>query len=69
LKVDAKKSGAALAVAIDLPEGTTARVSMPVSSGGRVTVNGAAANGTAAENGARTIVTLDHAGHFELAGS
>jgi hypothetical protein len=69
LKVDARKSGSAMAIAVDVPEGVVARVSVPVSSpGARVTVNGAAANRTAAENGARAIVTLDHAGHYQLAG-
>ena len=56
-------------VAVDMPEGTVAHVSVPVLSGGRVTTNGAAADGTPAENGARMVVTLDHAGHYELAGS
>jgi hypothetical protein len=69
LKVDARKSGSAMAIAVDVPEGVVARVSVPVSSpGARVTVNGVAANRTAAENGARAIVTLDHAGHYQLAG-
>ena len=69
LKVEAKKSGAGMAVVVDVPDGTVARVSVPVTSGGRATVNGAAANGTTVENGVRMVVILDHAGHYELAGS
>ncbi|MGA1983388.1 MAG: alpha-L-rhamnosidase C-terminal domain-containing protein [Acidobacteriaceae bacterium] len=69
LKVDARKNGSAMAIAVDVPEGVVARVSVPVNSpGARVTVNGAAANATAVENGARAIVTLDRAGHYQLAG-
>ena len=66
LKVEVKKGGA---IAIDVPEGVKARVLVPVSAAGRrVTVNGTVANGTDAENGTRKIVTLDHAGHYEVAG-
>jgi len=66
LKVDAKKGN----IAIDVPEGVMARVLVPVSTAGaRVTVNGTVANGTDAENGTRRTVTLDHAGHYEIAGS
>lgn len=67
LKVDARKSGSAVTIAVDVPEGVVARVSVPASSA-RVTVNGAAASATAAESGTRAVVTLDHAGHYELAG-
>ena len=70
LKVDVRKSGGGVAIAVDVPEGVVARVSVPVSSAtARVTVNGAAAAATPAENGARAVVTLDHAGHYQLAGS
>jgi alpha-L-rhamnosidase len=69
LRVDARKSGATMAIAIDVPEGVVARVSVPVSSAtARVTVNRAAAASTPAENGARAVVILDHAGHYQLAG-
>jgi hypothetical protein len=54
-------------VAVDVPEGVVARVSVP-SRSAKVTVNGSAASSTAAENGTRAVVTLDHAGHYELAG-
>jgi hypothetical protein len=67
LKVDARQSGSAVTIAVDVPEGVVARVSVPASSA-RVTVNGAAASATAAESGTRAVVTLDHAGHYELAG-
>jgi hypothetical protein len=52
---------------IDLPPGTVARVSLPVSSRNEtITVNGAKQAGEAAENGQRKIVVLSTAGHFEL---
>ena len=70
LKVDARKTGASLAIVVDVPEGVVARVSVPVSSASAsVKVNGTAASAVSAEDGARKVVTLDHAGHFELAGS
>jgi alpha-L-rhamnosidase len=66
LKVDVRKT----AISVDVPEGVVARVSVPVASASaRVTVNGNAATSTAAEGGERAVVTLDHAGHYELAGS
>jgi hypothetical protein len=43
-------------------------VSVPVASASaHVTVNGGAVNSTAAENGARAVVRLGHAGHYQLA--
>lgn len=69
LKVDARKRGGAIAIAVEIPEGVAARVSVPVNSpGARVTVNGGPVNATAAENGTRAIVTLDRAGNYELIG-
>jgi hypothetical protein len=67
LKVDARKDGSGTAIAIDVPEGVVARVSVPVSASAGVTLNGSAAKSVAAENGARAVVTLDHAGHYQLA--
>jgi len=65
LKVDAKKGGP---IVIDVPDGVMARVLVPVSTpGAKITVNGAATNSVDAENGARKAVTLDRAGHYELA--
>jgi hypothetical protein len=67
LKVDARKDAGGLEVAVDIPEGVVARVSVPVtSSAARVTVNGKVEPATAAENGARMIVTLSHAGHYSV---
>ena len=64
LKVDAKKGGP---IVVDVPEGVKARVLVPVSANGaQVLVNGTAGNATAAENGARSVVVLDRAGHYEL---
>ena len=69
LKVDVRKNGGALMVAVDVPAGVVARVSVPVSSAtGQLTMNGSVVKATAAEGGAREIVTLDHAGHYVVAG-
>ncbi|MDP9051195.1 MAG: alpha-L-rhamnosidase [Acidobacteriota bacterium] len=67
LKVDVRKNGTATTIAVDVPEGVLARVSVPVSSKW-VTVNGALASSVPTEGGTRAIVTLDHAGHYQLAG-
>lgn len=69
LQVDVKKSGSGIAIAVDVPEGVTARVLVPIAAGGHVTVNGSAVKGASAEGGTRMAVTLDHAGHYELMGS
>jgi alpha-L-rhamnosidase len=66
LKVDIRKINGFKAT-IDLPAGTVARVSMPVSASGEpITVNGAKQAGEAAEGGKRRVVTLKAAGHYEL---
>jgi alpha-L-rhamnosidase len=66
LKVDIRKDNG-YKTTIDLPEGTVARVSLPVSSPGEpIWVNGAKQSGEAAEGGKRRIVTLKTAGHYEL---
>ena len=68
LKVDARREGAGIAIAVDIPEGVVARVAVPsVSANARVLVNGKAQEATAAEGGKRMIVTLAAAGHYELA--
>src|ERR1035441_5336958 len=55
LKVDISKNG--YKTAIDLPSGTVARVSLPVSASGEaISVNGANQTGEAAEDGKREIV-------------
>lgn len=67
LKVDLKKQGSGMSIGIDLPPSTIARVSVPVgSSGATVQVNGKATPGTSDENGARSIITLDHGGHYDI---
>jgi len=63
LKVDVKPG----AIAVDVPEGVTARVFVPVSkAGAEVRVNGKAQTAESVENGARSGVTLSHAGHYEM---
>lgn len=67
LKVDVRRDGEGLALAIDVPEGVVARVSLPVAStDSQVMVNGKAAQATVSEAGVRKIVTLSHAGHYNL---
>jgi alpha-L-rhamnosidase len=63
LKVDVKKNS----TTIDLPSGVIAHVSVAINSpSAKVTINGSTTTSTPAENNTRAIVTLDHAGHFEL---
>lgn len=65
LRVDIRKNGCE--TTIDLPSGTIARVSLPVSAAGEaISVNGANQTGEAAEDGKREIVVLRTPGHFEL---
>jgi alpha-L-rhamnosidase len=66
LKVDARKTGTGLEVAVDVPEGVIAHISVPSTS--QVTVNGRDEPATAAESGTRMIVTLAHPGHYLVAG-
>ena len=52
---------------IDLPAGTQARISVPVSTqSAHVLINGKPQSSTPDENGSRAIVVLDHAGHYEM---
>jgi len=69
LKVDARKDPAgSMTVAVDVPEGVVARVSVPVASARvQVTVNGKAMQAVAAEGGTRMVVTLSAAGHYDVA--
>ena len=54
---------------VDLPQGVTAHVSVPVSKpGAQVTVNGKAMQAEQSEGGRRAIVTLDAAGTYVLEG-
>jgi len=68
VKVDYRAtSGGGLTATIDLPPGTQAEVSMPVTQGeSTIRVNGRAQSGTSAESGRRTVIHLDHAGHYTL---
>ena len=69
LHVDLSKSAgkSGLHVVVDLPPGVRATVLYPVTSGATtVLVNGKSEQGTAAENGARVAIVLDHAGRFTL---
>jgi alpha-L-rhamnosidase len=67
LKVDARKNGNATAITLDIPEGVTARVAVPVTaSTAHILVNGNAVDVTPSENGARAVVTLNHPGHYVL---
>jgi hypothetical protein len=69
LRVDVRKNGGVVAIAVDVPEGVVARVSVPVASAvAHVSVNGGAVASVPAENGTRAIVRLDRAGHFQLVG-
>lgn len=66
LKVEIRKDNG-YKTTIDLPPGTVAHVSLPVSSRSEaITVNGTKQTGEAAEDGQRKIVVLSTAGHFEL---
>jgi alpha-L-rhamnosidase len=69
IKVDLK-GGDSFRATIDLPAGVAAKVLIPVCSGGNsaqpVTVNGAAATGALTENGARILISLASAGHYEF---
>jgi alpha-L-rhamnosidase len=57
-----------LTASIDLPPGTNAAVSMPVSEGATsIRVNGQLQSGISAENGRRVILHLSHGGHYDLA--
>jgi hypothetical protein len=66
IKVDARKKGSAMEIAIDLPEGVVARLYVPVSGASvtEVRVNGKSEPGESGESGTRRVVVLDHAGHY-----
>ncbi len=66
VKVDFRaSSNGGLTATMDLPPGTHAAVSMPVTQGGtEVQVNSRTQSGASAEDGRRAIIHLDHAGHF-----
>lgn len=62
LKLEARKMGTTTSITVDLPEGVVAQLSLPHPLPVRVneTVQAAAS----AENGTRSVVTLNHAGHY-----
>lgn len=67
LAVSARRDGTRVVIATDIPEGVTAQVSVPVTSeNARVLVNGSMHEASPDEGGARKIVTLRTAGHYEL---
>lgn len=67
LGVGIRKSGTSDVVTIDLPAGVDASVSVPVAStSAQVLVNGATHTSASAEDGKRAILTLNHAGHYEI---
>ncbi len=56
-----------MTASIDLPPGTEASVSMPVTAGNTtIRVNGQTQSGVFAEDGRRAIVRLNHAGHYTV---
>ncbi|HZU09069.1 MAG TPA: alpha-L-rhamnosidase C-terminal domain-containing protein [Pseudacidobacterium sp.] len=68
LDVSLKKQGSGTSIAIELPAEVEAHVSVPVSSTGQqVFVNGKAVKSESVEDGARAVVVLREAGHYEIA--
>jgi len=67
LKVDIHNETAPMSIAIDLPPGVTANVSVPVAhAGAAVLVNGHRHDSTPSEDGTRSIVVLNAAGSYIL---
>jgi hypothetical protein len=67
LTVSIQKQASGIINTIDLPPGTAARVSVPVPSpSAQVLVNGTPQSSMPDEDGKRAIITLTHAGHFEI---
>ncbi len=65
LKVEVRRDELGTLVIVDVPEGVKARVLVP---GIIATSNGQAVKSDGAEGDTRAVVTLDHAGHYELTG-
>ncbi len=63
LSVDAHQDGTGMKIALDVPAGVHARVSLP---GTGISMSGAAVESVTAEGGTRRVVSLDRAGHFEF---
>jgi hypothetical protein len=68
IKVDARKHGAATEITVDIPDGVMARLSAPASDRNATTlrINGKPEAAESAEEGARRIITLSHAGHYVI---
>ncbi|MGO8733508.1 MAG: alpha-L-rhamnosidase C-terminal domain-containing protein [Terriglobia bacterium] len=67
IKVDYRHDDSDFKASIDIPEGVTAEVSMPVDRGdGSVQVDGHAVSGVSAEDGTRLTLTLSNSGLHEL---
>jgi hypothetical protein len=67
IKVDYRHEGADFKARVEIPEGVTAQVSMPVDRGeGSVEVDGGATQGKPSEDGKRLTVTLRSSGPHEL---
>ena len=67
IKVDYRQDNSDFRASIDIPDGVTAQVSMPVDRGiTSVQLDGRAASGGPAEDGTRLIVTLSSSGLHEL---
>ncbi|MCL5005614.1 MAG: alpha-L-rhamnosidase [Acidobacteria bacterium] len=67
IKVDYRAGSHGLSATVDLPPGTQATVSMPVTQGATVVrMNGRTESATSAEGGRRAIVHLDQPGHYTL---
>ena len=67
IKVDYRAGTGGLSATVDLPSGTHATVSLPVTQAGMaIQVNGRTESATPAEDGRRAIVHLDQPGHYTL---
>jgi hypothetical protein len=67
IRVELTKSGQGTRIVLDLPQGVTAGVLVPVAGAdSRVLVNGQPVESTAAENGARARIVLRQGGRFEI---
>lgn len=67
LNVSIKKDGSGESISLDIPPGTEAHVSVPVTAtNAHVSVNGKTEEAVSAENGTRVVVVLKSAGHYEL---
>jgi len=67
IRISLKKEGATTSMSLDLPDGISADVLMPLAQrGGPVFVNGQARPATEAEDGSRGKIVLSTGGHYEI---